>query len=76
MAACAATPRARRCGGRTARWPASTCPRWLAEHGLVNPPAERGHHGNRSLSALRAPEYQYLFELGRKYRALVEQQRP
>jgi sulfide:quinone oxidoreductase len=48
-------------------------PRWLARHGLVMPaaeaPAGEGITINRSLRALHAPEYQYLFELGRKYRA-------
>ena len=46
-------------------------PRWLAEHGIVEPdaPAGDGITVRRSLSALRAPEYQYLFELGRQYRA-------
>ena len=46
-------------------------PRWLAEHGFVTPapePAGEGITVHRSLSALRAPEYQYLFELGREYR--------
>ena len=46
-------------------------PRWLAEHGFVTPapePAGEGITVHRSLGALRAPEYQYLFELGREYR--------
>ena len=48
-------------------------PRWLAEHGVA-PPAgappsdSEGITVRRSLRALRAPEYQYLFELGREYR--------
>lgn len=48
-------------------------PRWLAEHGVAPPASEPPPEGdgvivNRSLRALRAPEYQYLFELGRQYR--------
>jgi sulfide:quinone oxidoreductase len=49
-------------------------PRWLTENGIVTPPAEEppadeGVTVHRSLRALRAPEYQYLLELGRQYRA-------
>ena len=46
-------------------------PRWLAENGIVTDDAEpsEGIVIRRSLSALRAPEYQYLLELGREYRA-------
>jgi sulfide:quinone oxidoreductase len=48
-------------------------PRWLAEHGVAPPAAEppptrEGVTVERSMRALRAPEYQYLFELGREYR--------
>jgi sulfide:quinone oxidoreductase len=48
-------------------------PRWLAENGVVTPgsvPPEEGEGitVQRSMRALRAPEYQYLFELGREYR--------
>jgi len=48
-------------------------PRWLAEHGVAPPggapPSDsEGILVRRSLRALRAPEYQYLFELGREYR--------
>jgi sulfide:quinone oxidoreductase len=47
-------------------------PRWLAENGIVTPPAEEPSGGidvRRPLHALRAPEYRYLQELGRQYRA-------
>ena len=49
-------------------------PRWLAENGIASPasaepPAGEGITVRRSMRALRAPEYQYLFELGREYRA-------
>ena len=49
-------------------------PRWLAEHGFAaatvpEPPAGAGVTIHRSLSALRGPEHQYLYELGREYRA-------
>ncbi len=48
-------------------------PRWLAENGVATPasapPAEdEGIVVRRSMHALRAPEYQYLSELGRQYR--------
>ena len=48
-------------------------PRWLAENGVAPPasappPADRGVTVERSMSTLRAPEYQYLFELGREFR--------
>jgi sulfide:quinone oxidoreductase len=48
-------------------------PRWLAEHGVAPPAAAPAPEGEgvpvqRSVRALRAPEYQYLFELGREYR--------
>jgi sulfide:quinone oxidoreductase len=48
-------------------------PRWLAENGVAPPASEPPPEGEgitveRSQRALRAPEYQYLFELGREYR--------
>ena len=48
-------------------------PRWLAENGVATPaseppPEDEGIVVQRSMRALRAPEYQYLFELGREYR--------
>jgi sulfide:quinone oxidoreductase len=45
-------------------------PRWLAENGIVvnGPEPSEGVVVRRSLRALRAPEYQYLLELGRAYR--------
>jgi sulfide:quinone oxidoreductase len=48
-------------------------PRWLAENGVAPPASEPPPEGEgitveRSERALRAPEYQYLFELGREYR--------
>jgi sulfide:quinone oxidoreductase len=48
-------------------------PRWLAENGVAPPAAGPAPEGEgvtveRSMRALRAPEYQYLFELGRQYR--------
>jgi sulfide:quinone oxidoreductase len=48
-------------------------PRWLAENGVAPPAAEPPPEGtvvtvSRSMRALRAPEYQYLAELGRQYR--------
>ena len=68
----AATPRARRCGGRTARSPASTFrvgwPRTASHHPPRPSRPGEGVKVERSLRALRAPEDQYLFELGRKYR--------
>jgi sulfide:quinone oxidoreductase len=48
-------------------------PRWLAENGVVTPateePPETGITVERSMRALRAPEYQYLHQLGREYRS-------
>jgi sulfide:quinone oxidoreductase len=51
-------------------------PRWLAAHGMAPPPAaeeppgdERGVTVRRPMHALRGPESQYLFELGRQYRS-------
>ena len=49
-------------------------PRWLAENGIVvtaDPEPNEGIVVRRSLRALHAPEYQYLLELGREYRAGV-----
>jgi len=48
-------------------------PAWLAQHGVVAPassppPEDEGVVVERSVRALKAPEYQYLFELGREYR--------
>jgi sulfide:quinone oxidoreductase len=48
-------------------------PRWLAEHGVAPPaseppPGDQGVTVTRSMRALRAPEHQYLFQLGREYR--------
>jgi sulfide:quinone oxidoreductase len=48
-------------------------PRWLAENGVAPPASEPPPDGEgvtvkRPLHALRGPEYQYLFELGRQYR--------
>ena len=48
-------------------------PRWLAEHGVAPPaaaaaPESEGVTVERSVRSLHAPEYQYLFELGREYR--------
>lgn len=48
-------------------------PAWLAQHGVVSPassppPKDEGVVVERSVRALKAPEYQYLFELGREYR--------
>jgi len=48
-------------------------PRWLAEHGVAPPaaapaPEDEGVRVQRSVRALQAPEYRYLFELGREYR--------
>lgn len=48
-------------------------PRWLAQHGVAPPAAAPAPEGEgvkveRSLRAMKAPEYQYLFELGREYR--------
>jgi sulfide:quinone oxidoreductase len=49
-------------------------PRWLATHGVVppaaeEPPADEGVTIRQPLHALRGPESQYLFELGRQYRS-------
>ncbi|HEX5620914.1 MAG TPA: FAD-dependent oxidoreductase [Solirubrobacteraceae bacterium] len=50
-------------------------PRWLAEHGVApppvaeEPPADEGVTVRQPLHALRGPEAQYLFELGRQYRS-------
>jgi sulfide:quinone oxidoreductase len=49
-------------------------PRWLAEHGVAPPAGEPPAPGDelkveRSLRALRAPEYRYLAELGRDFRS-------
>jgi sulfide:quinone oxidoreductase len=49
-------------------------PPWLTEHGVIAPasappPAKEGVKVERSVRALRAPEYQYLFQLGREYRS-------
>jgi sulfide:quinone oxidoreductase len=48
-------------------------PRWLAENGVTPPAGEPPPEGEgvtvrRPLHALRGPEYQYLYELGRQYR--------
>ena len=48
-------------------------PRWLAENGVAppasaSPPGNEGVTVRRTMRALRAPEHQYLFELGREYR--------
>ena len=57
--AAAATPRARRCGGRRARSPVEYLPRWLTEHGVTPPaaeePAEKGITVHRPLSEIRGP---------------------
>jgi len=50
-------------------------PRWLSEHGVAPPPAaeeppdDEGVTVRQPLHALRGPEAQYLFELGRQYRS-------
>jgi sulfide:quinone oxidoreductase len=50
-------------------------PRWLAAHGVAPPPATEeppagdGVTVRQPLHALRGPEAQYLFELGRQYRS-------
>jgi sulfide:quinone oxidoreductase len=49
-------------------------PRWLAEHGVTpagaeTPPSDEGVTIRRPMHALRGPEAQYLFELGRQYRS-------
>jgi sulfide:quinone oxidoreductase len=48
-------------------------PRWLAEQGVTPPgdappPEGEGVTVERSMRTLRAPEHQYLFDLGRQYR--------
>jgi sulfide:quinone oxidoreductase len=49
-------------------------PRWLAGHGVApaagaEPPAGSAVTIERSVRAMKAPEYQYLFELAREYRS-------
>jgi sulfide:quinone oxidoreductase len=49
-------------------------PRWLAEHGVAPPASAEAPEGpavtvERSVRAMKAPEYQYLHELGREYRS-------
>ena len=49
-------------------------PRWLAEHGVASPVTDEPPAGEdvtvrQPLHALRGPEAQYLFELGRQYRS-------
>jgi sulfide:quinone oxidoreductase len=49
-------------------------PRWLAEHGVAPPPSAEAPGGEavtvqRSVRAMKAPEYQYLHQLGREYRS-------
>ena len=49
-------------------------PRWLAEHGVAPPAAAPAPEGEgvtvqRSVRALKGPEFHYLFELGREYRS-------
>jgi sulfide:quinone oxidoreductase len=49
-------------------------PRWLAQHGVAppaaeEPPADEGVTIRQPMHALRGPEAQYLFELGRQYRS-------
>jgi sulfide:quinone oxidoreductase len=49
-------------------------PRWLAEHGVAppateEPPDDAGVTIRQPLHAMRAPELQYLFQLGREYRS-------
>jgi sulfide:quinone oxidoreductase len=48
-------------------------PRWLAEHGVAAPateePSGEGVAISRPVHAMRAPEFQYLHELGRQYRS-------
>jgi sulfide:quinone oxidoreductase len=59
-------------------WPAGKVageylPRWLAEHGVApqgaHKPPRTGIVVERPLSALRAPEYQYLHDLAREFRS-------
>jgi sulfide:quinone oxidoreductase len=58
-------------------WPAGKVagehlPRWLAEHGIapqaIQSPPRGGIDVRRPLSALRAPEHQYLYDLARQFR--------
>jgi sulfide:quinone oxidoreductase len=50
-------------------------PRWLAEHGVSPPPAaeeppdDEGVTIRQPVHAMRAPEFQYLHQLGREYRS-------
>jgi sulfide:quinone oxidoreductase len=49
-------------------------PRWLAQHGVAppaaeEPPSDEGVTVRQPLHAMRGPEAQYLFELGRQYRS-------
>jgi sulfide:quinone oxidoreductase len=49
-------------------------PRWLAEHGVAppaaeEPPDDEGVTVRQPLHAMRGPEAQYLFELGRQFRS-------
>jgi sulfide:quinone oxidoreductase len=49
-------------------------PRWLAQHGVAppaaaEPPDDAGVIVRQPLHAMRGPEAQYLFELGRQYRS-------
>ena len=48
-------------------------PRWLAEHGVAPPaaaePPDEGITIRQPVHAMRAPEFQYLHELGRQYRS-------
>jgi len=49
-------------------------PRWLAEHGIAPPasapaPAREGVTVERSVRAMKAPEYQYLVDLAREFRS-------
>ena len=48
-------------------------PGWLAEHGMApqgaHEPPRAGIVVERPLSALRAPEYQYLYDLAREFRS-------
>jgi sulfide:quinone oxidoreductase len=59
-------------------WPAGKVageylPRWLAEHSVApqgaHEPPRAGIVVERPLSALRAPEYQYLYDLAREFRS-------
>lgn len=49
-------------------------PRWLAQHGVAppaaeEPPDDEGVTVRQPLHAIRGPELQYLYELGRQYRS-------